>query len=140
MTTWKPYQLASLPTPNSKRRRVVEVISMPDPDGFIYVRMVPGCPGTVQAVNPTDLLPSPAYRYCQLAEVKCPLGLPEDMLRYDGAALYDHTVSESDAAPKQATVYRLSRAAKLPGWSVGRWQSFGAACRNVQTIDLKVGR
>lgn len=104
---FKPYDLATIQLPTSSRRRVVEVISHPIPaERFakpetIMVRMMPGEPTTLAEVQVGELQPSAGTmygagkeRYVHVAEVRCAFAFPEDMLRYDAAALYRHDLHE----------------------------------------------
>lgn len=137
---FKPYQLAKLSTPNSERPRVVEIISMPTPSGTIMVRMVPGDPTTIREES-LDLLSEykGRARYCHIASVITRLGFPEDMLRYDCAALCDATLNESDLhTEKETLIYSVSER-KSPHWTYARWHSFLAGVRHCRTINLRNG-
>jgi hypothetical protein len=174
--TFKPNDLATIQLPTSSRRRVVEVISHPIPaERFakpetIKVRMVPGEPTTLVEVWVEKLAPvqiQSAYRYVHVAEVRCAFTFPEDMLRYDGAALYRHDLHEDgEPSPKfgdrrglriseetdldlglpglpyvlqpRVLVYRLSSTRKSP-WTVARWHSFSASITPLIVRDLRSG-
>jgi hypothetical protein len=115
--TFKPYDLATIATPNSGRRRVVEIISRPflatyfdtntefptDPPveitkNRIKIRWVPGEPTTLGEAVVADLEPWKGTRaegrYLHVARVFSTFHFPPDMLRYDNAYLFDHEVHE----------------------------------------------
>lgn len=125
----------------------------------VKVRMVPGEPTTLAEVAVADLLPHQRKRYVHVALVSGTFCFPEDMLRYDGAALYDHELNESGddgmglrppvkegESPRwQCLVYCLSdrKTADLsrPGspWTKDRWHSFSCGIRPMQVRDLRTG-
>lgn len=152
-STFKPYDLATIKLPVSTRRRVVEIISRPIPGGCkvkaletIMVRMVPGCPDTLNEVETKDLVAiTNPERYVHIGKVRYSFTFPEDMLRYEGASLYDHTLSE-DEIPKtiqEVVVYRMSRvkigavAGGKGNWVQARWNSFSAGVEHLHTVDRR---
>lgn len=152
---FRPYKLATIKLPTSSRRRVVECISYPfRADGpnmilpscdRIKVRMVPGEPTTMVEVAVADLLPSPERSWVQIFEVRTHFVFPEDMLRYDGAALYDHTVPEDktdengcsvyEDPDKPVLCYRVVPRKTFP-FTEDRWASFSASVKLLKTIAL----
>jgi hypothetical protein len=137
--SFKPYQLAYLEVATSTRQRVVEIISypIPGPKGeTVMVRMVPGEPTTMEEVPITKLAPAPQMRWVHVAVVNSVLNFPEDMLRYDGAALFDHTLNESDPNQGEVLIYRVSET-KAARWHDARWHSFQCTINNVLVRDLK---
>lgn len=151
-----PYQLATiLNTDISKRRRVVQIISKPTPDNTIMVRMVPGEPTTmiqlpiegIEHVNEKKPL-TLAFPYLHVAEVDCSgMVFPEDMLRYDNAALFDHTMIEQSGQrqTEKVHVYCFARNRTTLPWTVKRWESFGAFIKplyikNLRDFDPKAER
>jgi hypothetical protein len=147
---FRPYELTTISLPVSKRRRTVEVISRPfssagaEATDRINVRMVPGEPTTLTEVAVADLEGLLArMRWLHVAEVSTRFPYCEDMLRYDIAALFDHTVSEvaeipstwPDSPETVFQVWRLS-ARKKPAWTYTRWHSFGAFVKPLYVRDL----
>jgi hypothetical protein len=143
-----PYQLATiLNTDISKRRRVVQIISRPTPENTIMVRMVPGEPTTmiqlpiegIEHVNEKKPLSFPEP-YLHVAEVDCNrMVFAEDMLRYDNAFLFDHTLNEEseDRPDKPVHVYRLFRARTISPWTIKRWNSFGMSIKPLYIKNLR---
>lgn len=143
---FKPYDLALLTVPVSARRRTVEIISKPIPneggEPTIMVRMVPGEPTTLAEVPVAHLLPRAKARYLHVAEVRTGMTFPEDMLRYDFAALYDHMAAEAPdphvyCDPTVPTLIYRVMTNRNPSWTVGRWQSFGCSIVNILVRDLR---
>jgi hypothetical protein len=157
--TFKPWDIALLTVHPaiSSRKRLVEIVSYPfggtDPvhgGELVKVRMVPGEPTTLADAAIKNLQPWPNakgdVRYLHVAEVMTTFPFPEDMLRYDSAALFDHTQPEEPEdemgrltfrPTEPVLIYRLSRVRKGHIWTTGRWASFSASCRHVLTRDLK---
>jgi hypothetical protein len=134
---FKPYDLATIQLPTSERRRTVEVLSYPTPDDTIMVRMVPGDPTTLREVKVDDLEPRARQRYCRIARVRCRFDFPEDMLRYDDAALCDPDQSEDFRTDAPVLIYRLTDYKRGTCWTEGRWASFSASIEQVATCDLR---
>lgn len=141
--SFKPYQLAHLEVEVSTRRRLVEVISRPTPDNTIMVRMVPGEPTTMLEVKLGELHSRAQNRYLHIARVTTGFVFPEDMLRYDNAALYDHTLPEDGGddrglpvPPEGLLVYTDSANRKNP-WTLDRWNSFSCTVTPVLIRDLR---
>ncbi len=161
MSKLKPYQLVSVQLPTSKRRRVVQTISCPIPNDdnrpdTIKVRMVPGDPTTMTELPVADLKTCERKgRWVHVAKVKAGVGgIPEDMLRYDGASYYNQQLPETDAEGQEprgdpfsdevlgnrpgegwTLVYAVT-SSKTPPWTVDRWNSFCCALRHLKTQDL----
>lgn len=144
---FKPYDLASLKIKTSNRRRVVEIISRPwhEESGKerIKVRMVPNQPTTLDEVSVDELLPFQKKKYIQFAKVICSIGpFPEDMLRYDSAMIYDHTIDENKELgwPKncEVLIYRLVDR-KSQQWTIDRWKSFCCDIEPISTGRLNDG-
>jgi hypothetical protein len=153
--SWKPYELALIPSTTSTRKRLVQTISFPIPrsDGGenIMVRMTPNDPGTLREVG-LETLTRPSYspgRWMHVAEVRCDaFGLPEDMLRYDSAAIYDPDQPEEvehpvygykmGFKPPTGTTVRIYtvRTARRDPWTHARWASFSASVKSIAIIDL----
>jgi hypothetical protein len=145
MYVFKPHDLARLSHNKSKRQRIVEVISKPFPgegeeEGttHIMVRMVPGEPTTMQEVALVMLNPAVRAKYLHVARVNSTFSFPEDMLRYDAAALFDHEIDE-DHVPREkrhdVLVYIVSDR-KTPRWTTARWNSFSCSIKPVLTRKL----
>jgi hypothetical protein len=147
MFKFKPHDLANMKVPTSIRQRTVEVISHSIPNSLptIMVRMVPGDPTTLREVEIEDLTPRTKERYVHIAEIRTRFVLPEDMLRYDCAALVDPDKPESeergdgrhvccDGSP--ILIYRLWRTKKHV-WTDARWASFSTSILPVCTLDLR---
>lgn len=147
---FKPYDLALMQVQVSARLRPVEIISRPIPAELskpetIMVRMVPGDPTTMVEVSTNLLRKAPRKRrYCHVAEVTTNFPFPEDMLRYDDAALCDwrqqEELEDSVGRPMfrpdaPVLVYRLDER-KTPDWTTARWQSFQCVIRHKLTLDL----
>jgi hypothetical protein len=146
---FRPYDLATLAVPVSTRRRVVEVITHPIPGGTIMVRMVPGEPTTMTETLVENLLPHAKKRWLHIGRVThCAFTFPEDMLRYDYAFLFDHTIPEEGeegtglrldlSLPEAGLVYTV-RDQKSPPWTVDRWTSFSCVIKPVLIRDLRSG-
>ncbi len=139
----------------STRERIVEIVSYPYPMGLdsqglptfdngIKCRMVPGYPTTIEELDILNLRPmvksEKKYRYIHVAEIHVNLGIfPEDMLRYDNAALFDHRQQEDDYRPEigqSVLVYKLTKS-PTPDWTFKRWSSFCCGAKPIETIDLK---
>lgn len=134
-----PHDLALCVSITSVRERVVEVISRETPDKTIMVRMVPGEPTTMveMPVSMLRLRPRGKVRYLHVASVRSSLPFPEDMLRYDNAALFDHTVQEEPLrSDGEVIVYTVSDS-KAPPWTNARWMSFGAGIIVKYVRDLR---
>jgi hypothetical protein len=156
ITPFRPYEILNLEVPTSTRRRKVQAISRPyedmftDADGYgqrecIQVRMVPGDPTTMVTV-PTSRLERVGFRYNYIhfaevwgrpvVELIGTLEFPEDMLRYEAAALYDHTINEEDYRPTgPVRIYMLTENTR-PIWTAARWLSFGWGIRHCLTERL----
>ena len=146
--SWKPLKpndLATIQTPHSTRRRVVEVISRQTPEQTIMIRRTPGDPTTLEEVRYADLIPFPKHRYIHVASVDSRFGFPEDMLRYDCAFLLDPDRDEEDEhqtlgkmpikSDEPILVYSVSNC-KTPPWTTTRWNSFSAWIKPVRCFDL----
>jgi hypothetical protein len=161
-----PYDLATLKTPNSERRRLVEVISRPFPSDNgdrIKIRQVPGEPTTLDEVAVGDLQHVAAsvsgrmdsqHRYLHVARVFSTFHLPPDMLRYDDAYLFEHSLHEDGPVHELASdendrrglrvpeegllVYKAaSHTGKVrPVWTIDRWRSFACRIEPVIVRDL----
>jgi len=137
MKPFKPHDLAFMTVPTSTRRRVVEVLSFPVPGGTIMVRMVPGDCETLREVPLSLLAPCNKTRYIHFAEVEGRFMFPEDMLRYDGAALCDPDQPEDEYRPTgPVLIYKISDRARPP-WTDARWLSFGCKVRHILTHDFR---
>lgn len=140
---FKPHELARMTVTRSKRPRIVEVISMPTPEGTIMVRMVPGDPSTLREVLMSTLTMIPKERYCYIARVLCNgYKFPEDMLRYDRAAFYD--ADKDEAKDKSVTSYTHEEVLiytigtrRQPSWTAARWRSFGVSILHVRVYDMQ---
>lgn len=157
---FKPHDLALMQVETSKRKRCVEVLSHPIPNEprcsevigemtatwTIMVRMVPGDATTLREVR-LDLLESLGCksRWVHVARVAGLGGFPEDMLRYDGAALCDpdqHEAPEDDTGRltyrpvEPVLIYRVAQA-KSWKWTTARWASFGWDIEPVGVYDLR---
>lgn len=148
---FRPWQLLRLTVPTSTRRRVVEAVCYPFTSDagveVLRVRMVPGLAVTVREVPMVDLsLLERKARWVHVAQVSGVGGFPEDMLRYDAAALVDPDQHEAPEDPETGRllfrptepvqVYCVSDQ-KLPSWTLGRWASFGWECEHLSTLDLR---
>jgi hypothetical protein len=141
---FKPYQLALLKVPTSTRHRVVQIMSYPTPTETIMVRTVPGMPDTLVEVPIYNLLEyktGDRQRYVHVATVDSIFSFPEDMLRYDNAALYDVNTPEEGENGRGlrgngVLVYMVSER-RAPNWRYGRWESFSSKLTTVNTIDLR---
>ena len=145
--TWKPYMIVLMPTAASARKRMVELISYPTPEGTIMARMIPGDPTTMIEIKVEGLKKMDngrKYKYVHIAEVSGNGAFPEDMLRYDGAALCDHAQQEEPTddfgrytyRPKEPVlIYHLSTTQK-PLWTPARWASFAWRITPKQVIKL----
>ena len=143
---FEPYQLVLLEIRTSTRKRPVQVISrlIPDhPEGdTIMVRMVPGDPTTIREVPIAKLehyTIRNKKRWVHIAEVQGSFSFPEDMLRYDGAALCD---PDQDEVPEGGwrtaggvLIYAVSDR-KQPSWTDARWRSFSWGLQHELTLDL----
>jgi hypothetical protein len=140
-STLKPYQLGQITTPQSVRKRVIEILSYPTPE-TIMVRMVPGDATTLVEVATSSVLPYQRKRWCHIGHVLADGGLglmfPEDMLRYDHAALCDWTQPEEGYYPRaDAVLIYTVRDLKKSPWTDGRWLSFSYSVEPVHVWDLK---
>lgn len=159
---WKPNDLALMEVTTSTRKRYVEVVSYPFPAGAntgqpsqgqiidsIMIRMVPGDPTTLREV-PIALLHRPLdkNRYVHVARVHPGIGpFPEDMLRYDCAALYGPDQPEEPTddfgrhtwRPAEPVLIYRAATGKRPQWTPARWASFCWRIEHVATFDLTKG-
>jgi hypothetical protein len=141
---WKPWELATVQLPTSKRRRIVETVSYPTsdaPDAQIYVRMVPSQAATAVWLPITDLKKCPVkYRWVHIGVARGLFSFPEDMLRYDSAAFVDWELHEDPEdglyLKEPALIYKMSEL-KESTWTHGRWRSFGWEVSERSVVDLR---
>jgi hypothetical protein len=113
------------------------------------VRMVPGDATTLVEVATANVLPFQKKRWCHVGKVFANhashalhdggLGMmfPEDMLRYDYAALCDWTQPEEGYYPcEDAVLIYTVRDLKKSPWTDGRWLSFSYGVESVHVWDL----
>lgn len=140
-----PWDLAVLQVPTSTRLRVVEILSRETPSKTVMVRMVPGDSATLREIQVSELLPHKARRYVHTAEIWFPnadgvstFAFPEDMLRYDNAALYDWTADEKGRSAGIVFIYSVSNQ-KDPQWTSDRWKTYDVSIHHVITFDRMTG-
>lgn len=141
-----PYKLAHLVTP-TLTKRPVQIISRPwrEEDGrqMVMVRMVPGDPTSIVQVNTTvlsDWNPGKSWHWLGIADVIAANGgVPSDMLRYDGAYLYDWNLQDDgypSSVPQVFRVYKVWDHFSRGLWHPARWESFLCTFQAVGVFDL----
>lgn len=143
----KPFGLMQLPVDVSVRKRIVQVVSLPLPNGTIMVRMVPGEPTTMIEMPVANLLPLPSSwnhsHWLHVARVNSLFSFPEDMLRREHAFLWDHTIHEFEVPRQKYTgkdddktiIYKINER-PASGWNYDRWQSFSCDVQHLYSRNL----
>lgn len=128
----EPGRFAKLVVPASTRPRIVEIVHITKETAI--VRMVPTDPQTEMEFLLADLIPvDHNFKWVHFAEVNWDLIFPEDMLRYDHAALCDCNMPEDKVDCQNVLIYKLGDT-KEPKWTYDRWRSFGAVATHLRSV------